>query len=261
MKTKPNSPQKEQGYVAINNENLDYLITQDFSGREFRIILAIIRKTWGYNKKKDEISYSQLSRMTNISKGSISTILKGLIKKNVIKCEGNNPKTYWFNKIYADWDFIIKDYGAGARKKKGVSELKPVAKVVSKLKRGFQNYNKGVSELHKKSSRTETTIYNNTKDIYTKDNIIDLCNLFKEINPSYEILPKIKKERESLYRLLNQYGYEEVENRIKMLPKIVVQPYAPRVTTPYELEMGMGKIKIFLEQEKNKTAKHSVTKL
>jgi phage replication O-like protein O len=44
----------------------------------FRIMMAICRKTYGYHKKKDRISISQLEKMTGISKRAIIRSLKEL---------------------------------------------------------------------------------------------------------------------------------------------------------------------------------------
>lgn len=90
----------------------------------------------------------------------------------------------------------------------------------------------------------------NTSDVPSQD-IQSFINLFKEINPSYQTLFGNKTERASSERLIKKYGMEKMTSTLENLPKIINQPYAPRITTPYELERNLGKLLIFVEQNKN----------
>ena len=85
------------------------------------------------------------------------------------------------------------------------------------------------------------------------DEIAYMIDLFKEVNPSYKILFGRKNQRDAVVRLLEQYGRDDLEAKIKALPKIISFPYAPKPITPLELERDMGKIKAFAEQKRNQT--------
>lgn len=74
---------------------------------------------------------------------------------------------------------------------------------------------------------------------------------FKGVNPSYQRLFANTTERDATERLLKQYGQEELIKIIDSLEDIVIRPFAPRITTPYELERNMGKLKIFIGQNNN----------
>ena len=39
---------------------------------------------------------------------------------------------------------------------------------------------------------------------------------------------------------------------VRALKGIINLPYAPRITTPYELERGLGRLIAFVQQEKSK---------
>jgi len=91
--------------------------------------------------------------------------------------------------------------------------------------------------------------------------INELLALFAQVNPSYELLYSNTTERRCLSRLIKQYGETEVRNLVTRLPSIVQRPYAPRITTPYELEVKMGKLLLYLKQEENKEQKGGVTKV
>jgi hypothetical protein len=119
------------------------------------------------------------------------------------------------------------------------------------------------SDLKAKQKRNRSdTIYNNDiydnneKNILPKGNSVnEIISLFKEVNPFYELLFKNTTQRKSVERLIKKYGWEWVEKLIKKLPEIISQPYAPRITTPYELETKLGQLKVFLQQEKLKATK------
>ncbi|WP_084288457.1 replication protein [Desulfovermiculus halophilus] len=56
------SPQCENGYTRLANELLEALARTRLAGQEYQAVLAIVRKTYGFGKKSDKISYGQLSK-------------------------------------------------------------------------------------------------------------------------------------------------------------------------------------------------------
>jgi len=86
-----------------------------------------------------------------------------------------------------------------------------------------------------------------------KINIQKLIELFKPINPTYERLYADKTQRASLDRLVKKFSYEKVESMIKFLPQIFGKPYAPRITTPFNLEKKLGDLVDYMQKEKLKT--------
>ena len=53
------SPQLKDGYVAIANEIMDALAHIRIPGEARQVLDVILRKTYGWKKKEDEISLSQ----------------------------------------------------------------------------------------------------------------------------------------------------------------------------------------------------------
>lgn len=60
----------------------------NLSGREYKVIHAVIAKTYRYQKKVDWISSSQLSEITGIDSSNISKIKKGLLAKSILFIDG-----------------------------------------------------------------------------------------------------------------------------------------------------------------------------
>lgn len=77
--------QVENGnYTRIHNRILDEIAKIHLSGREAKIIFAIWRKTYGWNKKEDYISIKQLMGMTNLTKSEACRTLSRLSKRNLV---------------------------------------------------------------------------------------------------------------------------------------------------------------------------------
>lgn len=104
-------PQLEDGYIRIANEIFDALAKTNINGESRRLLDFILRKTYGYNKKKDWISLSQFSTATGLSKPNVVRGLKVLIQRNIIIKNDNSiiktdnePKiSYQFQKDYCKW--------------------------------------------------------------------------------------------------------------------------------------------------------------
>lgn len=100
------SPQKENGNTGISNELLEKLLLFDFpSASPLKIWLFIARKTYGFQKKTDHISFTQLIRGVNLSRPSINKGLKWLVNRCLlVKGDFNEKGTvYGVNKDYEQW--------------------------------------------------------------------------------------------------------------------------------------------------------------
>ena len=69
----------EDGHTRIINTLLDALASAPLTARQYRVLIAIIRKTYGYQKKADRLSVSQLAECTGIHQRHISTTLAELV--------------------------------------------------------------------------------------------------------------------------------------------------------------------------------------
>lgn len=103
--------QVEDGkFVRLHNLILDVLSEARFTASEFRVILFLLRKTYGYGKKEDDLSLSQWEEGTNTDRTQVSRTLADLIDKKVIY-RINSPRKfchrYGFNKYVETWDAAI----------------------------------------------------------------------------------------------------------------------------------------------------------
>jgi phage replication O-like protein O len=98
-------PQIENGYTPIANEIAEALCQVKLSPNEWRILWAIWRKTYGWHKKNDHISLTQLSKLTKINKYNVSRTLKRLKERNIIT---RSNGTIGFQKDYEQWQLSEK---------------------------------------------------------------------------------------------------------------------------------------------------------
>lgn len=82
--------------------------------------------------------------------------------------------------------------------------------------------------------------------------IVEVIDLFKEINPSYSSWYKNKTQRASVKWLLDEFGMDDLKLKISHLKQINSLPYAPVTTTPYELKNNLPKLKAFGDKMRNK---------
>lgn len=98
------SPQLEDGFLRIANELIEAILVFGFSHREVLVLLTIIRKTYGYGKKTDDISASQIGDMCGIGRQHVTTTLNCLALKNVItKSAGRFGSIIGIQKNYKKW--------------------------------------------------------------------------------------------------------------------------------------------------------------
>jgi phage replication O-like protein O len=94
------NPQLENGYMRIANEITINLVKFDLLGSELRILIFIMQKTYGFNKKEDYIALSIFGRYTGISKPTIVKALKNLTDNGFINRKGN---IFSINKDHEKW--------------------------------------------------------------------------------------------------------------------------------------------------------------
>lgn len=185
-------PKTDHGFTRLANEYLDQLIGVGLNGREFKIILAIIRRTWGWRKKQTVITLSEFEKMTGIKPNHCAEILKLLTRKNmIVKSRAGNLVTYGPQKDYTLWqpgtiraEVVPKqDYSQNGTTPELGSSASPESG-------SLLVPNPGVSTLYKeriKERRKETPA-----------RVEDFVNLFNQSCPSLpkvlDITPKRKKK-------------------------------------------------------------------
>ncbi len=107
------NPQLENGYTKIANEILEALARIRIPGEARQVLDFVLRKTYGFHKKEDVISLSQIVLGTNLKKADACRAIRKLLLMNLIiigKKATLKGKTYRFNKDFETWKPIKKHW-------------------------------------------------------------------------------------------------------------------------------------------------------
>jgi len=94
------SPQKENGYTAISNELLEAVYRFGFTAGELRVLLLVIRYTYGFNRKSANLSASFIAKGTSMSLRYVKKSVKSLVSHRTLARERSSTK---ITKNYEDW--------------------------------------------------------------------------------------------------------------------------------------------------------------
>lgn len=93
----------DNGFTRLANELLEAAIYHDLSKRQYKIFFAIVRKTYGFQKKADRISGSQFSELTNMPRARCSVTVVELEAMKIIKRESGCYGLIEINKNVSEW--------------------------------------------------------------------------------------------------------------------------------------------------------------
>lgn len=94
----------DDGYTRIANELLEAVMAADLTARQLKVSLAVIRKTYGFGKKLDRITNTQIAAMTGIHHTHVCKAKNEMIAMNIIVSNGH---AIGINKVISEWDFSI----------------------------------------------------------------------------------------------------------------------------------------------------------
>ncbi|HDK6942540.1 TPA: replication protein [Klebsiella pneumoniae] len=145
----------DDGFTRIANELLEAVMRAGLSQHQLLVFMAVMRKTYGFNKKSDWVSNEQLSELTGILPHKCSAAKSVLVKRGILTQTG---RVIGINKAVSEWSSLPV---------KG-TEKKPYLKKVT------------LPESGKKSLPESGNAYYpnqvNTKDKHTKDNKDNINN-------------------------------------------------------------------------------------
>ena len=84
------NPQLEDGHTRIANEILDNIAKMYLPPNQWQVLMVVIRRTYGFQKKVDRIANSQIAEATGLVKSTISRALRGLSERGLITRNGRS---------------------------------------------------------------------------------------------------------------------------------------------------------------------------
>lgn len=105
------NPQLEEGYLSLARRIQDAFCKTRIPGEVRQIVDVVIRQTYGYKRKQDDISLDRFCELTGMKKPTVSRSIKSALEMNlIIKNDNENrkPATFQFNKNYEEWRSLSK---------------------------------------------------------------------------------------------------------------------------------------------------------
>lgn len=101
---------KEANFTKINNKLLEYIISSNLTSGEYKILLLVLRKTIGFGKKEDWISYTQFQKITGKDRGSVWRAIEKLVAKKILVRNSLKGKMtlYRINGDCNSWKLVAK---------------------------------------------------------------------------------------------------------------------------------------------------------
>lgn len=251
------SPQKENGYTPIANELFEAFYRCKLLEYERVVIMAIWRKTYGWNKKEDRISNSQIFEETGIALPNITRTKKALLDKKIIYYNG---KKVGINKKY--WEWVVEwrklshqitkvispdnkklshQIPTKERKKitKDISEADASAESNMPFNKYADDHEEGVIDADGDGSligikKTPTKKY---------PHALAIQKIFLEVlglNPSNWRINKTQLQAcENLY---TERTPEKVRSALQFFKEHKHEEYCPQITSPYDLDSKWTKL-------------------
>lgn len=134
----------EDGYAKLSNMLLEAYAGADLTKRQFKVLLAILRKTYGWNKAMDRISDSQIAEIAKLPVKRCNETKLQLVRMGLIKQQGG---MFGPNKNINEWCIPQNE---------GIS-LKTGDKTSLKLRESYPSKQGDTKDTIQKTERKENT--------------------------------------------------------------------------------------------------------
>jgi DNA-binding transcriptional regulator GbsR (MarR family) len=226
-------------HTQIPNDYLDVFMSH-LSGAEWKCLCYIARRTFGFQKRADQIAFSQfengittkegkvLDYGTGLSRPKISDSLKRLVAVGLLESKDKgNSKEYLLVKKLNQLEVVKK------LNQTGKETLPKMVKKVNIQKKEKESIQKKVISNHGLQ-------------------VSDILKLFETVDAKNKTYYGNKTQRGAIEFMIENYGYEAVEKVVNLLPQTNQLDYFPRITSPYELKEKWTKLGIALSSAKRK---------
>lgn len=183
-----------QNHTQIPNIIIDKM--NQFTGEEIKTFVAICRKTIGWHKTTDKISYSQLVKMTGLSINGLKKCLRTLIDRKIITQERTK-----FGFKY-DIRYIVSPHDIA-------SNDTPISSNDSTIASGDTNlYHPVTPQKKKDTNKKETNIKDIHKRIFSYWNNFNIIQHKKLTDNMIKALNKKLKEcsPETIIKIMDRYN-------------------------------------------------------
>ena len=216
---------------AIIIENLAFWINKNAANNKNNIDGYY----WTYNSSK---AFKEL--FPYISEKKIQRILKKLEELKIVKSGNFNKSSYDRTKWYTITD-------------KSIRQIYTIH--LPKLSNGLDTSDQPIPDIN---TDIKKDINTNTSENKFSQEIVDVIELFSQINPSIQY--GNKTQRKACEDMLKRFGYENTIKMVKQVLGVQGNKYAPTATTPYTMYQKLADFKIYFDKQKTNDIVLDLTK-
>lgn len=200
-----------RGFRKIDNDTFKALMVARVSGAAFRVVLAIIDKTLGFQREEAEISLSHLQKVTGLSRQSVRLAVKQAENERLIKVQrqSTKPNVYALNGC-AEWATSQQNHPS-----------KLGREITPEVGNGITPDRETKSPQTRKPASLETTMPKETIKETPKENVY--IDIFNHWNQQNIIAHKQLSDdmRAAIIRTLRSYEAEEIKTAISNYAEIL----------------------------------------
>lgn len=227
------SPQTENGHIDIANELAEVLAKTQLNGYESRFLWVLWRKTYGWHKKEDWVSDSQIVEMTGLKKQHVWRTKQALLKRNIVTKNGYKIS---FQKDYTRWRELPK--------------MVTVTKSGNKVTKSGIEVTKFGANKRNYTKETNTNVLGDKSPVRRDFRNPDIQEGIELLKQNQGHVVKENLNRYALQRLYKVYGKEKVLGVFKYACKIRGRQYAPQILNFMDLEQKWGNLEEYGKREK-----------
>ncbi len=262
------NPQPDQ-FTKISSELLEAFCRLQLSGSEWSFIHALLRKTYGYNKKEDWITNTQIMGLTGLCKERVSEAKKSLLEKQIVTEKRNKIS---IQKNYDLWKELRKNVTRVTEKRN--YQLRKNVTTIDNI----ENIQKTLGETS--SPESFFPLLDKKKDMWNRqpddeeERMVDLDGDGKTTAPKkpatkkYPNAPQVRKlfeevlglnpanwkmnktQLEACENLYTERTMEKVRSALEFYVENKETEYCPQIISPYDLDSKWTKLGEFKLKQK-----------
>lgn len=196
------SPQKENGYTSISNELLEQIYRRRFSASQLKILLLVIRFTYGFNRKTATLSNTFIAAGTGMHEITVSKEVGTLLRDNVLKLykkpSFHNSRVIGINKDYESWRNHLE-----------LAEALRVSEIFDRVSETGET--ELVNTLTKKENLTKTTVKKEKEGALSGDDGTEFL-VHPNSGELYKVVDGVMYNKRG--KRLNDAGYVDLDFRL-----------------------------------------------
>lgn len=210
------SPQKENGFTPVSNELLEQLIVRVKTMRELKILLTVIRYTYGFNKKESVLSVRYISRKTGILFNHVSETISNMVANNILTCRENpqpgGGRIIALQKDYEKWKTKVYSKRNGS----SLGNHEVTAMVTEVIPKEGTNKESNKDKLNKSFEKLWQSF---DPTLGNKGSKQEALKAFSKLNPDESLLKKMTEVLSS--QILNKRALKDRKQFYESFPHVV----------------------------------------